>query len=1044
MRQTLLYIVFLLIPLCWSCVKSDTEPDANALNSLPYSYFVDPINEFRSHPFYSINDSLTEEEIAWQIKDFKNAGFGGFYLHSRSGLITDFLGDDWWKVMQAAVDAANESCLRCMFYDEDKWPSGYAGGIIPRMSKDYRAKCLAKLDKKTKLPAGAEIIASDSLYNYVLYTAQFGYDIFNGTCYVDLFNPEAVQAFIDVSYRPYSEKYRSQITTYTPAIFSDEPHVHARYFDRNTPNLGTLSYSPWLEKKFKELYGYDLKTKLPLLYEEKDNWREVRMQYYRAKALLFEESYTKQLSDFCAANNMDYTGHYLAEDVLQKVRDRAANTMLHYRTMQQPGMDMLGLSIDNKLITARNLSSVANQFGKQKRLSELFGISGQNMNFEDRKWLAGWHSILGVNHFCPHLTLYSMKGHRKRDYPPTFSYQQPYWNYNKKIEDYLGRIAYAASIGKYQPQLLVISPLESEYIKSNSEGEFTSGMLKVLEMLQAHHYDYDIGDEQIMADTAFVDGENLVIGEMNYQHILLPDMISIRQSTIDLIKELQLKGGLVFNTGRFPEFVDGKADREQLDALKNTIIDLSEDNPGTTLEKYVNPQVLVSGDGSDKIWVQTRVVPNGTLIQLANTSHTRAIRFKMSSTLLTKEIVLWDPSAVKCYKLEAGSNEIFTLELPASSNFWITSSNLSKEAVICGTYQLPNPGKDDIILDNNWTGHRLSPNALTLDFASYSTNGKVFSNPEPVIGIFNRLADQNYSGKLILDYSVDIEAVPANCKLVVEQPRMFSEIKVNGEKYSFSDEGFYIDHTFRSSDISGLLKQGQNSIQFRLNFEAPQPLSDDPKSRYGTEIESIYLTGDFAVFGNNEEITNNTQRNGTGDFQERPVYSFTSFSIGKEKDSFSGELTKSGYPFYAGAFELSQNVNIDPLEPNKNYFLELPNCEAIASVVKINGQAVDSLVWSPFKTDITEYLVEGENRVSLVLVNSLRNLLGPHHHKEGELVKVGPNSFTGAGGFPDGRGKKDWYDIRKTYGDNPIWTDQYYNIPFGLIESAKITSIESN
>ncbi|WP_340114660.1 hypothetical protein [Maribellus mangrovi] len=1045
MRQTVInYMLILLVLLTMSCQVTEQPSDRTKLDTLDYSYFVDPPNEFRSHPFYSINDSLTEEEITRQIREFKDAGFGGFYLHSRSGLITEFLGEDWWKVMQAAVDAANEVGLRCMFYDEDKWPSGYAGGIIPRMSKDYRAKCLAKLDKSTKLPVGAEIIASDSLYNYILYTAQFGYDIFNGTCYVDLFNPEAVQAFIDVSYKPYIEKYGSQITSYTPAIFSDEPHVHARYFDKNTPNHGTLSYSPWLEKKFEELYGYSLRDSLPQLFEEKGKWREVRMQYYRAKALLFEESYTRQLSDFCGANGFDYTGHYLAEDVLQKVRDRAANTMLHYRTMQQPGMDMLGLSIDNKIITARNLSSVANQFGKQKRLSELFGISGQNMNFEDRKWLAGWHSILGVNHFCPHLTLYSMKGHRKRDYPPTFSYQQPYWKYNKKIEDYLGRIAYAGSVGKYQPQLLVISPLESEFIRGENDEIFTPGMLEVLEMLQANHYDYDVGDEQIMSDTAFVNGNKLVIGEMSYGHILLPDMISIRQSTLDLIHKLQANGGMVFNTGRFPEYIDGKQDGGQLEDLKNTVINLPDDKAGEVLKQNLEPQVSVSGKGAEKIWIQTRAVKNGTLIQVANTSHTQSISFQLSSDILTKNVVLWDPSKIKCYALKADENNVYNLELAASSNFWITAGSLSEEARISGNYQLPVSAKEVLTLKNSWEGKRLSPNAITLDFARYSTDGKTFSQAEPVIGIFNRLADQNYSGSLVLDYTFDVVNVPKNCNLVLEQPDVFWSMNINGQFIEFTDQGFFIDRTFRKTNISKWIKQGINIIQFTLEFNAPNPLSADPKSRYGTEIESIYLTGDFAVMGKNAGTKYDTQRNETKNFVERPVYAYSSYLMTKEKTSFEGELTESGYPFYAGAFELSQTFDLGTIDPEKEYCLEMPNCEAIATVVKINDQTVDTLVWSPYKTDITKYLTKGENKVSLVVVNSLRNLLGPHHHKGGELTRVGPNSFTGAGGFPDGRGNKNWYDLRKSGADIPIWTDKYYHIPFGLLEPAKIISTTKN
>jgi hypothetical protein len=184
--------------------KRERGTDLPAMDDLT---FRNPPADFRSFPFYAINDSLGEAEIATQVRGFKEAGFGGFYLHSREGLITEFLGDEWWKIMEAAVRAGREAGISAMFYDEDKWPSGYAGGIIPDMTPDFRARCLARLFNQTPLPAGAEVIARDSTYTYVVYTAQPGYDIFNGTCYVDLFNPEMVRAFVKTSYLPYAERF---------------------------------------------------------------------------------------------------------------------------------------------------------------------------------------------------------------------------------------------------------------------------------------------------------------------------------------------------------------------------------------------------------------------------------------------------------------------------------------------------------------------------------------------------------------------------------------------------------------------------------------------------------------------------------------------------------------------------------------------------------------------------------------------------------------------------------------------------------------------
>jgi hypothetical protein len=1008
--------------------------------TIDYRKFSDPPVDYRSFPFFSMNDSLNAEEMKVQVRDFSKAGFGGFYLHSRDGLLTEFLGNEWWINMNAAVEAAQESGIHAMFYDEDKWPSGYAGGIIPRMSEDFRAKSLVRLKKETPLPAGSIILKEDSQFKYIQHTAPMGNPIFNGTSWVDLFNPEMVAKFLDVAYRPYIEKFSGKIQNYHFAIFADEPHIHARYFDRATPNQGILSYSPWVAKKFREMNGYDFLDKVNLLFEEKENWREVRLQYFRAVAEQFDESFAKQISQYCEKNGVKFTGHYLGEDGLEKVRDRIGNSMLHYRWMQQPGMDLLGLSIAGRLLTARSLSSVANQYATPMRLTELFGISGQNMNFEDRKWIAGWHCILGINHFCPHLTLYSMKGLRKRDYPPTFSYQQPYWPYNKKIEDYLGRISYAATVGKYVPQILVINPLESEYIKGNNDGEFTAGVQVVMEFLQAHHYGYDLGDEQILADTAVVTNHKLVVGDMAYEQVILPGMISIRESTIDLLLQLHKKGGLIFSFGRFPEYVGGFVNNKKLEALKNAVIRIKDIRDAAELTEKVNPHLRLSGKDSPTVWTQVRTTSNGALILLFNTSHTQSANVMLNSDFIGKKAVLWNPSSGKCFGIKPDKTGSFPIELAASEVLWITSGKMNKTIQTSGLYALPKPETIALNLKNDWQGKRLAPNAITLDFASYSSDGgKSFSDPEPVICIFARLSDQQFRGNLRLQYAVQIDEIPKSCKLVLEQPDMYKTISLNGKLYSFKADGFYADHQFKTSVITDHLKKGKNTIELELDFKPAVDTSSVAKERYGSEIESIYLTGDFAVSAHDVFDFNASQRNQAGTFQSRPVHQAKSFSISGEKTQFEGDISTEGYPFYAGAFELKQTFNLPEKLNNSSYFLELPNCEAIVTVIELNGTVIDTLCWSPYKTDISKALKAGKNELKITIVNSLRNLLGPHHHNQGELIEVGPKSFTGAGGFPDGGGDARWYDLRKTTSSLKIWTDTYNFIPFGLLEPVKIS-----
>ena len=252
----------------------------------------------------------------------------------------------------------------------------------------------------------------------------------------------------------------------------------------------------------------------------------MRLDYFRTIARRFEESFSKQIGSYCAETGLTLTGHYNGEEGPFTVQANVGNMMIQYRHMQRPGIDHLGLDINGALNAVRSLSSVANQYGQERRLSEMFGISGQNMNFEDRKWIADFHAVLGVNHVCPHLSLYSMRGCRKRDYPPTFSPHQPYWPYNKMVEDYMARMSYLSTVGKYAPEILVIHPLESNYTETSFgklEGDPRRfDLLRVLESLQRGHRDYDLGDEEIMEDIGSVSGNEIRVGEMSYRAVVLP------------------------------------------------------------------------------------------------------------------------------------------------------------------------------------------------------------------------------------------------------------------------------------------------------------------------------------------------------------------------------------------------------------------------------------------------------------------------------------------------------------------------------------------
>ena len=166
----------LAILLLGGCTYDDSECE-----TFRAELFRNPSAEYRSILFYSLNDSLKSDIIDRQMREFREGGCGGVFLHARIGLLTPYLGKEWWNAMDAGIAAAEREGLQVWFYDEDKWPSGFAGGKIPLANKEFTSQCIVRIDRETELKPGAQLLTQDSLYKYVTDQAAWGEWRFNGT-----------------------------------------------------------------------------------------------------------------------------------------------------------------------------------------------------------------------------------------------------------------------------------------------------------------------------------------------------------------------------------------------------------------------------------------------------------------------------------------------------------------------------------------------------------------------------------------------------------------------------------------------------------------------------------------------------------------------------------------------------------------------------------------------------------------------------------------------------------------------------------------------
>lgn len=610
-----------------------TVSEPNSLPSLceALSRLQHPGSEFRALPFWSWNAKLDPRELRRQIRIFRDMGFGGFFMHSREGLATEYLGKDWFDCVRACADEAKKCGMRAWGYDEDRWPSGAAGGLVTT-SKRYRNRALVREVVKddegradgTVVAWFAEVIAGDgapcggvpelstyrrlhgpdsklrrdeTLVRYVVRVAPSN-PRFNGGGYLDVISSAAVRKFVQTTHDAYARELKSDFgaAAAVPGLFTDEPQLQ-----------DPVPWTATLAGVFRRRFGYDILDRVPELFARvrDEDWSAVRYDYREIVAALFASAYSGTIGRWSARHGAVYTGHAMAEDTPLSQMDRMGSVMRFYEPMQLPGIDLL-TEHWLPILTAKQCASVARQCGRPLRMCECYGCTGWDFPLEGHAAIGDWLLALGINIRVPHLSWYSMAGRVKRDYPASISYQSPWFRRYSAIESRAARAASLAGRGREERDLMLLHPAESHWgarigwgtdaahyndhqrkgrtaAKPGFSGQAAlaardDAFIALVSDLASHHIDFDLGDESIMSRRGRVGAANggkgcaapaLWIGKAAYRAVLIPSSLqTIRSSTLELLVRFAKTGGAVFAQGNAPDHVDGKPSKAAASAWK--------------------------------------------------------------------------------------------------------------------------------------------------------------------------------------------------------------------------------------------------------------------------------------------------------------------------------------------------------------------------------------------------------------------------------------------------------------------------------------------
>jgi hypothetical protein len=1007
--------------------------------------FADPPTRYRGAPFWSWNDRLEIDELARQVRDMKTHGMGGFFMHSREGLETEYMSEEWLTCIRATVDAAKEAGTYAWLYDEDRWPSGAAGGLVQARGGDaYRAKAIAMEHTTTFEPADSVLAlfsaqrdgkrlssicrlpidtALEAEKDHVLLVFRrviaARSEWFNDDSPPDNLNPEAVSAFIDITYEAYYEHVGDAFGATVPGIFTDEPNFGT---DQVAGDLPCIPWTDGLDAYFGDRRGYDLFDVLPYVFLDGEHTAKTRHDYWWTISERFVDAYTRPVSEWCEAHNLAFTGHYLLENTMGDAIVSAGSMMPHYCHQHVPGIDMLTVQTHENL-TVKQCSSVAHQFGREFVLSELYGCAGWEMTFEDQKWSGDWQYVLGVNLRCQHLALYSLRGCRKRDYPPSFNYNTTWWRHNGVVEDYFARVGLLTTQGRAVRDVLVLHPVSTAWTmvgdgrrmsaattEANAFGErindFTRAVL-------AAHYDFDFGDEEIMAKMARVEDEMLWVNLAPYKVVVVrPGTQTLLKSTVDLLAQFVDAGGKVIAFDPVPGMVEAAADERVATLLRRPEVTVLQDvcQLQRALEEAAPRRVSICDRHGQQVaallYMQRRDVGSKQAFFLVNCDRNRGfhVQVGLEGRGLLEE---WDPltGEIQAITVQVRDEKVwFEADLdPSGSRLYVLDP--AQEPVVgpastasADLEQLPCVG----FVGPVCRFRRTDPNVLTLDVCRYQVGEGVWSGPMPVwyaqrairetLGMrqvyYNGLpqrykwANNPHPGDrtpVALEFTFQVKDVPGTpVSLLLEEPADYV-ILLNGEAVSNEPAGWYLDRAFHKVTLPAL-QPGTNVLRLSCAYENRM------------EIEDCYLLGEFGV---------NVDR-----------------ALIAEPDKLRfGDWCLQGYLHYPGSMVYLESLTYDPAKDG-TLVLVLGAYAAISVAIHVNGEVVGHIPWpSANGFDLTPHLRAGENEIGIEVVGTPRNMLGPLHRRRGREPGTA------------------WHSFRT---ERTEYTDEYVLEPYGLFEQVRV------
>jgi hypothetical protein len=602
---------------------------------------------------------------------------------------------------------------------------------------------------------------------------------------------------------------------------------------------------------------------------------------------------------------------------------------------------------------------------------------------------------MGVNFVNQHLSYYSLNGVRKFDYPPSFSYHEPWWEHYKLMGDYIGRISMAMSSGEQINKTLVLQPNTSAWMyfsrkdRNAAINGIRDGFKNFVYRMEQQHLEYDLGSENVLKVLGSVDDEILRVGKRDYSLVVIPaEMENIDKHTFDLLQKYLDKGGKVLSFRKDIPMLDGEVSSAVNDLIAKsgenwTIADRLTDPKALNLlthEEFTMTDLTKNG----MTYHQRRILDDGQVLFVVNSHPT-----KKASAEITVEgdhVTKLDLVSGKVYgypSKEENGKVTFQVDLEAAGSALFTvGDQKTKEpesAAVSGTETTVESA--GVISVKRESDNIMMVNYLDLKTAKSDKKDVYFMNA--LIGLFNEngvamgnpwqhkiqykktyleldkqfTAESGFEASYHFNINTNLSAeAMKSIRAVVERPELWT-VSINGNEVSKTEGSHWIEKSFPEYAVGQFLKSGKNTLTLKA-----------PRMHVLAEVMPVYFIGDFLV----KPAKQGWEISG-GDFNSL------------------GSWREAGLPFYSQKVAYSQTYSVTKAD-GLAFKVKLNKWNGSVAEVLVNGQKAGLIAWQPNELDVTSLLKDGDNEITVKVVGSLKNTFG-YFYKPADKWIYGPHEW---------------------------------------------------